>query len=130
MKIHDVEHKLVEDGRDAAEWARIEVSDGLGHVPEIAGEARHRAEQVAHTLPGAFSHVRSGAEDTVTRLQTLSDSRLCMLAAVSLGIGAGLELAGKRRLAALVGLASASVFGFAILSRKHPADPGAGATTR
>jgi hypothetical protein len=123
MKIHDIEQKLVEDGRGAAEWARIEVSDGLGHVPEIAGEARFRAGQVAHTLPGAFDHARLGAESTVTRLQTLSDSRLRLLAAVSLGFGAGLRLAGKQRLAALVGLAAASLFGFAILSRPQSANP-------
>jgi hypothetical protein len=122
MKIHDIEQKLVEDGRDAAEWARVEVSDGLSHVPEIAGEARLRAGQVAHTLPGALSHARSGAESTITSLQTLSDSRLRLLAAVSLGFGAGLQLAGKRRLAALVGLAAASLFVFAILSRPQSAN--------
>src|ERR1035437_746796 len=78
--------------------------------------------QVAHTLPGALSHARSGAESTITSLQTLSDSRLRLLAAVSLGFGAGLQLAGKRRRAALVGLAAASLFVFAILSRPQSAN--------
>jgi hypothetical protein len=130
MNAHKIEHKLVEDGRGAVEWTQAEVAGALSHVPEVAEETRHRAEQVAHRIPGAADHVRSGAQVTVTKLQTLPDSQLRLLAAVSLGFGAGLQLAGKRRLAALVGLAAASLFVFAILSRKHPADPGAGATTR
>ena len=34
----------------------------------------HRAGQVAERLPGAFGRVRSGAENTVTSLQTMPDS--------------------------------------------------------
>jgi hypothetical protein len=123
MNAHKIEHKLVEDGRGAVEWTQAEVAGALSHVPEVAEETRHRAEQVAHALPGAFGHARSGAESTVTRLQTLPDSRLLLLAAVSLGFGAGLQFAGKRRLAALVVLAAASLFGFAILSRPQSANP-------
>jgi len=123
MNAQDIEQKLVETGRGAVERARTEASDALGHVSEIAGEARHRAGQVADKLPEAFDEVRTGAQNGVTRLQAVPDSGLRLMAAASLGITAGLMLAGKRRLAALAGLAPASIFGFAILSRPQPANP-------
>ena len=56
----------------------------------------------------------------MTNLQTVPDSGLRLLAAVSVGFGAGLRLAGKTRLAALAGFAPASLFGFAIFSRPRP----------
>jgi hypothetical protein len=71
--------------------------------------------------------VQSGAENTVTRLQKMPDSALRLLAAASIGLGAGLRLAGAPRLATLAGFAPASILGFAIVSRPsrtHPApDP-------
>jgi hypothetical protein len=56
----------------------------------------------------------------VTRLQTMSNSRLGLLAAASIGFGAGLRLAGAPRLATLAGFAPASILGFAIASRPNP----------
>jgi len=47
----------------------------------------------------------------------MSDSRLRLLAAASVGFGAGLRLAGASRLATLAGFVPASVLGFAIVSR-------------
>ena len=91
----------------------------IGQVPAIADDVRHRAEQVADQLPTAFDRVRSGAGSTVTRLQTMPDSGLRLLAAASIGLGAGLRLAGAPRLAILAGFASASVLGFAIVSRPN-----------
>jgi hypothetical protein len=123
MNAQDIEQKLVETGRGAVERARTEASDALGHVPEIAGEARYRAGQVAEKLPDAFGEVRSSAQSGVTRLQTVPDAGLRLMAAASLGISAGLLLAGKRRMAALAGLVPAAVIGFAILSRPQPVNP-------
>lgn len=100
-----------------ADSARCQVSSVIGHVPEIASRARFHAGQVAERLPGTVERAQSGAQSTVTRLQTMPDSRLGLLAAASLGFGAGLRLAGSPRLAALVGFAPASIFGFAIASR-------------
>ncbi len=123
MNTQDTEQELAESGRGVVERVRTEASDALGHVPELAGEAHHRAGQVAERLPEAFGRARSGAQSTVTSLQKMPNSRLRLLAAASLGLGAGLRLAGKRRLATLAGLAPASIFGFAILSRPRPTDP-------
>jgi hypothetical protein len=130
METQDGERESFEGARAAIDQARTEVSKAIGHVPEIAGEARNRAEQVANRLPGAFDGMRSGAESGVTKLQTMPDSALRLLAALSLGLGAGLRLGGAPRLVTLAGFAPASILGFAIVSRprrshqaSHPALP-------
>jgi hypothetical protein len=117
METQDGERESFEGARAAIDQARTGVSKAIGHVPEVAGEARHRAGQVADRLPGAFDRVQSGAGSTVTRLQTMPDSALRLLAAASLGLGAGLRLAGAPRLVTLAGFAPASILGFAIVSR-------------
>jgi hypothetical protein len=95
-----------------------ESTEGPGaQVRGIAGNARRRVGQVADRVPEALVRVQSGARNTVTRLQTVPDSGLRLLAAASIGLGAGLRLAGAPRLATLAGLAPASIFGFAIVSR-------------
>jgi hypothetical protein len=109
--------------RSAVARVRSSAAAAVGHVPEAIANVRHRAGGVADRLPGTLGHVRSGAEGTVTNLQTVPDSGLRLLAAASIGLGAGLRLAGKNRLAALAGFAPASIFGFAIMSRPRPARP-------
>jgi hypothetical protein len=119
VETQDGERESFEGARAAIDQARTEVSKAIGHVPEIADEARLRAGQVADRLPGAFDRAQSGAGRTITRLQTMPDSALRVLAAASIGLGAGLRLAGAPRLLTLASLAPASVFGFAIMSRPH-----------
>ena len=109
-------HGRLDGARSAIAHARARVSDAIGHVPTIAGHARARAEQVADAVPGALGRAQVGAAEGVTRLQTMSDSRLRLLAA-AVGFGAGLRLAGASRLATLAGFVPASVLGFAIVSR-------------
>ena len=109
--------------RRAVGGVRTRVSEAVAHVPEVVGYARNRAGQAADGLPTALGHVRSGAHDTVTRLQIVPDSSLRLMAAVSVGFGAGLHLAGKTRLAKLAGFVPASLFGFAIFSRPQPVPP-------
>jgi hypothetical protein len=53
----------------------------------------------------------------VTSLQKIPDSELGLLAAASVGLGAGLGIAGAPRLASFAGFACASVLGFAMVSR-------------
>lgn len=77
------------------------------------------AGQVVGHIPGTARLAESGARSGVTRLQTMSDTRLGLLAAASIGFGAGLRLAGAPRLATLAGLAPASILGFAIASRPN-----------
>jgi hypothetical protein len=130
METQENGQESFEGARSAIDRARTKGSEAIGHVPEIAGQAGHRAGQVAERLPWAIGRVRSGAQNTVTRLQTVPDSGLRLLAAASIGFGAGLRLAGAPRLATLAGFAPASILGFAIVSRPngvhlepHPARP-------
>jgi hypothetical protein len=119
------EHGQESFGRARSAIARVRTTAAaaIGHVPEAIGNVRHRAGGVVDRLPGTLGHVREGAQGTVTNLQTVPDSGLRLLAAVSVGFGAGLRLAGKTRLATLAGFAPASLFGFAIFSRPRPARP-------
>jgi hypothetical protein len=96
-----------EDGRES-----------FGQVRSAIG--RVRGSGLADRLPGTWGHVRAGAKGAVANLQTVPDSGLRLLAGVFVGVGAGLQLSGKKRLAALAGFVPASIFGFAILSRPQP----------
>jgi hypothetical protein len=117
MEIHENGHESFKSARSAIGFARAKGSEALGHAPELAGHARHRAALVAEKLPGAFGHMRSGAQTTVTSLQKMPDSGLGLLAAAAMGVGAGLRFAGAPRLVTLAGFVPASVLGFAIVSR-------------
>ena len=49
-------------------------------------------------MPDAAARARLGVEETTARLQTLPDSTLRLLAAASIGLATGLQLAGAPRL--------------------------------
>jgi hypothetical protein len=117
------DHDPFEGLRHGTEQIRARTSEVIGHVSAIAGDVRPRAGQVAEQLPAVFGRVRSVGRRGVTSLQRVPDSRLRLAAAVAIGFGAGLRLAGARRLATLAGFAPASILGFAIVSRPHEARP-------
>jgi hypothetical protein len=60
---------------------------------------------------------RVRAHGTTIALQTLPDPTLRWLAATSVGLGAGLHLAGAPRLVTAAGLAPAAIMGAAIVLR-------------
>lgn len=129
MEIRESGHEPFEGARSAMRRGRAEVSGIAGRMSLVAGDARRRADEVAERLPGVIGRVRSGARTGVTGLQRVPDAELSLLAAASIGFGAGLRLAGAPRLATLAGFAPASILGFAIFSRPRAAGltaPGAG----
>jgi hypothetical protein len=68
--------------------------------------------------------VRTGASDTTTALQALPDPTLRWLAATSVGLGAGLYLAGVPRGVIAAAVTPAILLGAAIVGRPHePAIP-------
>jgi hypothetical protein len=83
--------------------------------------ARDGATTVVRRVPATLSATRAGAQATTHALQTLPDSTLRSLAASSAGLGTGLYLAGKRRLAVVAGVVPALIMGAAIALR--PARP-------
>ena len=88
------------------------------HVSEIARSSvaalNARVPKIAHA-----AWVR--ARGTTPALQTLPDSTLRRLAATSVGLGAGLQVAGAPRLVTAAGLAPAALMGAAIVLR--PLEP-------
>jgi hypothetical protein len=84
-----------------------------------AAGARVVADGVGTRLPGIASAGAEGAAESVKMLQELSDPRLKLLVAFSLGVGAGLWMAGAPRLVTLAALSPALVAGIAIASRNR-----------
>jgi hypothetical protein len=79
-------------------------------------------------VPGIMHATRAGAKGTTSALQTLPDPLLRWLAAGSVGLGAGLSLAGAPRLARAAGFAPALIMGAAIVLR--PSEPVVPAETK
>jgi hypothetical protein len=71
--------------------------------------------------PSAARATQGGARGTTSALQRLPDSTLRWLAATSIGLAAGLQVAGAPRLVRAAGLAPALFMGAAIATR--PAAP-------
>src|ERR1035437_838102 len=95
-----------------------------GAATALAG-ARATADEVGTRLPGIASAGAEGAAESVRMLQEVSDPRLKLLAAFSLGVGAGLWMAGAPRLVPLAALSPALLVGIAIVSRNQR-EPGRG----
>ena len=89
-----------------------------GAAAAVAG-VRVVADEVGTRLPGIASAGAEGAAESVKMLQELSDPRLKLLMAFSLGVGAGLWMAGAPRLITLAALSPALVAGVAIASRNQ-----------
>ena len=89
-----------------------------GAAAALAG-ARATADEVGTRLPGIASAGAEGAAESVRILQELSDPRLELLVAFSLGVGAGRWMAGAPRLVTLAALSPALMVGVAIASRKQ-----------
>jgi len=75
------------------------------------------AVMIIDRIPGGVHVARVGAMEATTALQRLPDSTLRWLAAASVGLGAGLRLAGAPRLVAMAGAAPALLIGAAIALR-------------
>jgi hypothetical protein len=108
----DVSKTVIDAAADFASKAQD------GAAAALAG-ARATADEVGTRLPGIASAGAEGAAESVRMLQELSDPRLKLLIAFSLGVGAGLWMAGAPRLVTLAALSPALVVGVAIASRKQ-----------
>ena len=108
----DVSKTVIDAAADFASKAQD------GAAAALAG-ARATADEVGTRLPGIASAGAEGAAESVRMLQEVSDPRLKLLAAFSLGVGAGLWMAGAPRLVTLAALSPALVIGVAIASRNQ-----------
>jgi hypothetical protein len=108
----DVSATVIDAAADLASKAQE------GAAAAVVG-ARVVADEVGTRLPGIASAGAEGAAESVKMLQELSDPRLKLLMAFSLGVGAGLWMAGAPRLITLAALSPALVAGIAIASRNQ-----------
>lgn len=86
-------------------------------VPATIRATRNGAANLLERVPATISATQAGARATTSALQQLPDSTLQSLAASSAGLGAGLYLAGRRRLAVAAGVIPALIVGVAIALR-------------
>jgi hypothetical protein len=101
---------------DAAAEFASKAQDGAAAA--LAG-ARATADEVGTRLPSIASAGAEGAAESMRMLQELSDPRLQLLMAFSVGVGAGLWMAGAPRLVTIAALTPALIVGIAIASRKQ-----------
>jgi len=93
--------------------------DSLVWRARRAGElALGRVTRVVASAAGTMRATGVGAARTTSALKALPDSTLRGFAATSIGLGAGLYLAGTRRLVIAAGLVPALLAGTAIVLRR------------
>lgn len=109
--------ETIDEARSPVGQVRDAVGGALDHVPDLLVTARTGAEQVVERAPEAIERARVGTLRTTTSLQTMTDSTLRTLAGVSIGLAAGLGLAGAPRLVVLAAMAPALLVGGAIATR-------------
>ena len=115
--------ETTDETRSTAGQVRDAVGGALDQVPGMIETARSSAEQVAEHAPEAIERARVGTQQATTSLQTMPDSTLRMLAGVSVGVAAGLGLAGAPRLVILAALAPALLVGGAMATRPEGGVP-------
>jgi acyl-CoA reductase-like NAD-dependent aldehyde dehydrogenase len=79
--------------------------------------AGSRAARLIGRVPGTINATRVGAQGTTSALQTLPDPTLRLLAASSVGLGAGFYMARAPRLIIAAGVAPALIMGAAMILR-------------
>jgi hypothetical protein len=90
-----------------------------GAIKSVRAAASRLVAHAPGTMQDTMAATRDGARATTTALQTLPDSTLRWLAASSVGLGAGLYIAGKQRLLIIAGVAPAVIMGAAIALRPN-----------
>lgn len=108
---------IADETRSRAGQVRGAIEDAVDHVPEVLENARSGAERVAGRMPDAAARARLGVEETTAKLQTLPDSTLRLVAAASIGVATGLQLAGAPRLFILAAIVPAFLAGGAMATR-------------
>lgn len=112
--------EIADETHSRAGQIRGAIEGAVDHVPDVIEGARTGAERVAGRLPHAVERTRLGVEQATTRLQTLPNPTLSLLAAASVGLATGLHLAGAPRLVSLAAVAPALLAGGAMATRPGP----------
>ena len=109
--------EITDDARSATESVRATVEDAVGRVPDLPAIAQWGIGQLAEQVPEAAKRARLGIRVTANTLQRLPDTTLRLMSAGSIGLAAGLRLAGAPRILAIGAAAPAVIMGGAIAAR-------------
>jgi|SoimicMinimDraft_4_1059732.scaffolds.fasta_scaffold194955_1 hypothetical protein len=110
--------EMLDETRSTAGQIRDAMGDVMDRVPVVLEAARSGVGQVADQMPAAVERGRIGAVRTTTSLQAMPDTTLRLIAGASIGLAAGLTLAGAPRLVSLVALVPAIFVGGAEATRQ------------
>ncbi len=122
-RVDDAGSEMVEQSRSSVSQIRLAVGDAIDRVPDVLEAARSGVEQVAEQMPAAVERTRVGAQRTTTSLQAMPATTLRLIAGVSIGLAAGLTLAGAPRLVSLAALVPAIFVGGAEATRQGTHQP-------
>ena len=89
---------MAQTARTAGRRARDAANDGMVGVMDVLPAARAQAEQIAERMPEVMDRAREGAWETKKTFDSMDTVTLKELAAGSLGLAAGLYVAGAPRL--------------------------------
>ena len=108
--------------RDAASGAADQVRAGAATVaeavPEVVSMIRGGVDGVAERIPDALEAARTGATATADSLREMPQPTLRVLAALSIGMGLGLFLAGAPRLVTAAAFTPALLAGLTVLANE------------
>lgn len=120
MTTTSYDQDAADDQIDAEEVHELRASiarRASGAIKRVRAQGSKLMARAPGTVHDSVAATKDGARATTTALQTLPDSTLRWLAASSVGLGAGLYLAGKQRLLIIAGVAPAVIMGAAIALR-------------
>ncbi len=92
---------MAQGARTAGRKARDAANDGMIGVMDVLPVARAQAEQIAERMPEVVDRARDSAWETKKTLDSMDEVTLKELAAGSLGLAAGLYVAGAPRIVVL-----------------------------
>ena len=115
--------EMLNETRSAAGQIRDAVGGAMDRGPARLEAARGGVEQVAEAMPAAVERTRVGAVRTTTTLQGMPDTTLRLIAGASIGLAAGLTLAGAPRLISMAALVPALFVGGAEATRQGRRQP-------
>ena len=96
---------MAEGAKAAGRRARDAADDGMVGVMDVLPTVRAQAEQIAGRMPEVMDRARDGAWETKKTLDTMDEITLKELAAGSLGLAAGLYVAGAPRVVVMAAAA-------------------------
>jgi hypothetical protein len=121
--VRDDGTEMLDETRSAAGQIRDAVGGAMDRVPDVLEAARSGVEQVTEQMPAAVERTRVGAVRTTTTLQGMPDTTLRLIAGASIGLAAGLTLAGAPRLISMAALVPALFVGGAEATRQGRSQP-------